>query len=171
MTATALIRRLGPDDAASLVALRRAALEGDPLAFGASVADDRGLSLEFVRTALADQEEQAAFGCGAGADLAGIVGVIRAAGVKRRHRAQVWGMYVTPGARKRGIGRALLAAAIEHARGWPEVEQLHLSVTEPAVGARRLYEAAGFRSWGREARALAWDGRFVDEIHFVLDLR
>jgi RimJ/RimL family protein N-acetyltransferase len=47
---------------------------------------------------------------------------------------------------------------------------LHLGVTDAAVSARRLYEAAGFRSWGREPRALQWEGRFVDEFHLVLDL-
>ena len=40
------VRRLRVEDAGPLVALRREALETDPLAFGSSIADDRGLSLE-----------------------------------------------------------------------------------------------------------------------------
>jgi ribosomal protein S18 acetylase RimI-like enzyme len=163
------VRRLCPEDAASLIALRREALENHPLAFAASIEDDRGLSPEFVRTVLADHE-QAVFGHVAGARLTGMVGVLRGAGVKRRHKAHVWGMYVAPLARQQGVGRALLDATIAQARAWPGVSQIHLSVSDTAVAARRLYEAAGFRSWGRERRALQWEGQFVDEFHLVLDL-
>lgn len=170
MSADSNIRRLLPEDAAFLVALRREALESHPLAFGASIDDDRGLSLEFVRTALADVEEQAVFGCFEEENLIGMAGVIRASKVKLRHKAHIWGMYVSTRARGKGTGRALLGAAIDQARSWPGVEQLHLGVTDVAVEARSLYEAAGFRIWGREPRALQWEGRFVDELHLVLDL-
>lgn len=163
------IRRLHPEDAASLVALRREALESHPLAFGASIDDDRARSLEFVQTSLADSK-QAVFGGFEGENLIGMVGVIRAPQVKARHKAILWGMYVSPQAREKGVGRALLEAAIEQARAWPGVEQLHLGVTDAAVAAKRLYEAAGFWIWGREPRALQWEGRFVDEFHLVLDL-
>ena len=57
------VRRLRVEDAGPLVALRPEALESDPMAFGSSIADGRGLSLELVRTLLADHEEQAVFGC------------------------------------------------------------------------------------------------------------
>ncbi len=163
------IRRLDPEDAESLVALRREALESHPLAFGASIDDDRALSLEFVRTSLADPD-QAVFGGFDGEKLIGMVGVLRATRVKIHHKAHLWGMYVSPHVRARGIGRALLEAAIGQARAWPGVEQLHLGVTDAAVAARKLYEAAGFRIWGREPRALQWEGRFVDEFHLVLDV-
>ena len=171
MSIAPTIRRLRPEHAESLVALRRQALEGDPLAFAASTHDDQGLSLEFVRTALADDQEQAVFGQFDGANLTGMVGVVRESKVKRRHMALIWGMYVAPPARRKGVGGALLAAAIGHAHSWPGVDQLQLSVTDTATSARRLYEAAGFRCWGREARALHWEGRFVDEFHLVLDLQ
>src|ERR1700687_4028843 len=133
------IRRLRPEDAPALVALRREALDTDPLGFGASTADDRGLAVEFVRSALADEDEQAVFGHFDGATLTGMVGVIRASTVKRRHRALIWGMYVTPQVRTQGVGRMLLDAAIAHARAWPEILQVHLSVSDSAVAARRLY--------------------------------
>lgn len=84
------IRRLRAEDAASLVALRREALETDPLAFGASTDDDRGLSLEFVRSSLADHQEQAVLGAFEGDHLTGMVGVIRAAKVKQRHPGSIW---------------------------------------------------------------------------------
>ncbi len=164
------IRRLHPPDAVSLVALRREALVNSPLAFEASPDDDRGLELDLVRASLADEREQAVFGYFEGASLAGMVGVARASGAKRRHKAYVWGMYVAPRARRKGAGRALLEAAIANARVWPGIERLHLSVTSAAAEARRMYEEAGFRVWGEEERALQWKGRFVDETHLVLEL-
>lgn len=50
------VRRLRVEDAGPLVALRREALETEPMAFGSSIDDDRGLSLELVRTLFADHE-------------------------------------------------------------------------------------------------------------------
>jgi L-amino acid N-acyltransferase YncA len=88
--------------------------------------------------------------------------------MKQRHTGSTWGMYVTPRARSGGAGRALLAAAIRQAREWG-LAQLQLGVMDTALTAKRLYDAAGFRSWGREPRALHWKGRFVDEYHLVLD--
>src|SRR5207247_8398658 len=113
---------------------------------------------------------QVVFGQFDGADLIGMIGLIRASKVKQRHKATIWGMYVTPRARNKGVGRALLEAAIEHARGWG-LGQLQLSVTEAAPHAKRLYETAGFQPWGQEPRALHWKGRFVDEYHLVLEFR
>ena len=48
---------------------------------------------------------------------------------------------------------------------------MQLSVTNASDAARTLYESEGFTLWGTEARALAWEGRFVDELHLVLVLR
>jgi predicted TIM-barrel fold metal-dependent hydrolase/GNAT superfamily N-acetyltransferase len=170
MSAGARIRRLGRADAASLLALRKEALETDPLAFGASPEDDRGLSLDFLRRSLADLDEQAVFGCFDGDSLAGMVGVMREAKLKQRHAGGIWGMYVSPRARNKGNGRALLEAAVHQARAWG-LEQVRLSVTEAAPVARSLYGAMGFRCWGLEPRALHWNARFVDEYHLALDLR
>lgn len=164
------IRFLSPAAAAPLIALRKEALETNPLAFGASLQDDKALSPEFLHTSLADPQTSAIVGLFDGEDLVGMVGVVRATQVKRRHRAGIWGMYVSPRARGRGAGRRLLEAAIEVARGWTGVEQVHLSVTETSVEAWRLYESAGFREWGREPRSVLWEGRYVEEIHMMLDL-
>ena len=170
MSARVDVRRLGVEDATALMSLRREALDTNPLAFAATIEDDRGLDLDFVRSSLADVGEQAVFGRFDGEHLTGMVGIVRASKVKQRHAAIVWGMYVTPRARNQGAGRALLDAAVEQARGWG-LEQVQLGVTEAAVAAKRVYESAGFRSWGRQPRALQWQGRFVDEHHLVLDLR
>lgn len=165
------MKPLCPGDASVLILLRREALETSPLAFGASLQDDKALSHEFLRTSLADPQSSVVVGLFDRVDLVGMVGIVRATQEKRRHRAGIWGMYVTPRARGRGAGRRLLEAAIEVARSWAGVEQVHLSVTETSVEAWRLYESAGFREWGREPRSVLWEGRYVEEIHLVLSVQ
>jgi RimJ/RimL family protein N-acetyltransferase len=170
MAAAWTVRRLRPEDAPALVALRREALAAHPLAFAASPEDDHALSPEFARVALADRDDQTVFGLFQGADLAGMAGLIRESRLKLRHKATIWGVYVTPRVRGTGQGRALVEAAIAHARRWPGVTQVQLTVSDTSLGARRLYEALGFRTWGREPRAFRWEGRFIDDHHMVLDL-
>ena len=164
------VRRLGVGDAAAFVSVRREALEADPLAFSASIDDDVALDPEFVQRSLANEAEQAVFGYFEADRLRGIVGIIRASKLKQRHAAIVWGMYVSAAARRRGAGRALLDAAVAQARAWG-LEQVQLSVTDAAPEAKRMYEAAGFKSWGHQPRTLGWQGRVVDESHMLLDLR
>ena len=164
------IRTLGPDDAAALAALRREALAAHPLAFAASPDDDRAVPADALREALAGRGDLAVFGAFVAAQLVGMVGVYRPDKAKMRHRGEVWGMYVAPAARGRGAGAALLAAAVERCRAWPGVVQVQLCVSDAAPEAKRLYERAGFRTWGYEPRALHWEGRFAGEHHLVLDL-
>jgi ribosomal protein S18 acetylase RimI-like enzyme len=52
-------------------------------------------------------------------------------------------LYVKPDLRGNGLGRALLEAAIETARG-EGAEQMELGTSEDDVAARGLYESAGF---------------------------
>lgn len=56
--------------------------------------------------------------------------------------AFIWGMWVAPEARGRGLGRALLLELLEHAHRLGRNVLLH--VTEGNDGARGLYEANGF---------------------------
>lgn len=60
----------------------------------------------------------------------------------------IWAMFVGRAARGRGVGAAILRAAVDHARAWPGIIQVHLSVTETSEEAARLYRSLGFREWG-----------------------
>ncbi|HVZ38082.1 MAG TPA: GNAT family N-acetyltransferase [Candidatus Kapabacteria bacterium] len=164
-----LIRILDEHDAEPYFHLRRASLIESPLAFGSSVADDRASTLDAVREMLGRAPDAVVIGAFV-PELAGAVGLIRNHQVKSSHRAFIWGMYVSPGHRGGGIGPRLLKAALAHARSLPGVSTVHLSVTEAAAGARRIYERAGFQVWGSEPDALRHEGRSLTEHHMALRL-
>jgi GNAT superfamily N-acetyltransferase len=171
MTTICAVRKLDRDDAEAWASLRQEALEAHPLVFSATIPEDPKALVESFLARLTSDEESAVFGAFIGGSLIGIVGIRRNPGGKERHKASIWGMYVTAGSRRNGVGVALLRAAIREARSWAGVEQIRLAVSEVAEGARKLYEGNGFQEWGREPRALCWEGRWADESHMVLDLR
>lgn len=163
------VRRLTADDAEAFIVLRREALAGAPWAFAASPEDDVGLDSAFIASRLALPETQAIVGAWDDAGrLRGAAGVIRDRRLKMAHRARIWGVYVSPSARRAGVGTRIIAAAIDAARSWPGVTSIGLSVSEKSREARRLYERAGFRPWGVEPGALVFEGRAFDEVHMCL---
>ncbi len=97
-----------------------------------------------------------------------MVGLGREPRAKNRHKANVFGMYVAPEFRRRGIARALLRHLIAAARQERDLEQLVLTVTHSNESARALYESEGFRSFGIEPRALRVADRYYDKNHMVL---
>jgi GNAT superfamily N-acetyltransferase len=85
-------------------------------------------------------------------------------GVDASRLAVVARLFVSPRARRRGIGRALLSAAAARAC---ELGRLPvLDVVDGGKGAVALYEAAGWRRVG-EVRVSFSDGQVVDELVYV----
>ena len=164
-----VVERLSIDGIPAMRALRRRALASDRPAFGVTAEDDMALEPEVTRSP-EDPSRAAIFVALASGAPIGMVGLLRQAREKIKHRAVVWGMFVEPADRGRGLAPRLLDAGVRHARTWDGVLQVHLSVTSASPAARRVYERAGFVVWGREPRALARGGELVDEHHLVLPL-
>src|SRR5207244_784253 len=68
--------------------------------------------------------------------LVGIVGCYRLEATKERHIARIWGMYIAPEARGRGIGRLMLDVVITLTREWLELDHLWLHVMRHPTAAR-----------------------------------
>jgi RimJ/RimL family protein N-acetyltransferase len=164
-----MIRALTEDDLEACIALRREALADAPLAFAASPDDDFASSADSLRAQMAKAPDWVIFGAFE-ETLVGTVGLIRDRHVKASHKMHVWGMYVTPSHRGRGLGAQLLDAAIEHARAVSGVDWLFLGVSSAAPAAQRLYERAGFEIWGTEPDALRDGGSSVVEHRMALRL-
>lgn len=166
------IRQLTPSDAAEYRALRLRALREHPEAFRSSYEEEVLKADEWSARRLAADGHGCFLGAfDAGGALIGTVGLELEPRAKLRHQGHVIGMYVAPEQAHRGVGRALLAAIIAHARALEHVEALTLTVTSSNEHAVRLYRNAGFVECGREPRALKLDGRYYDKTLMFLDLR
>ena len=73
---------------------------------------------------------------------------------KAAHKAHLWGMFVLATHRRQGLAARLLEAAIRYARTIDGITSVQLSVSDSAIGAQRLYESAGFKTWGIEPDAI-----------------
>ena len=165
------VRLLTDADAAAFSALRLEGLERCPQAFSMSAEIWRTLSLKAVAERIRPHAEGSfTVGAFSGGTLCGTAGLRRLDG-KERHKAQVWGVYITEGARGQGVGRALLEALTKRAKTYPDLEQLSLGVATEQRAARRLYASFGFEVWGLERRALKLPDRYIDEEYRVLWLR
>jgi ribosomal protein S18 acetylase RimI-like enzyme len=141
-----------------------------PSAFAASHEEERALPLSTYEQRLAIVPDRGTFGAFDGANLVGIATLGRESKAKLLHKAHIWGMYVVPGARSKGVGQRLLMQAIELARTVAEIRQVNVSVNAANAPALRLYESVGFRPFGREIGSLWIDGKSYDELHMVLPL-
>src|SRR5262245_37764953 len=122
------VRELNPGDAEAWADLRREALESHPLSFSALVPDDPRALVDVLLHRLKEPGIKM-FGAFDDESLVGMVGLRRMSGPKEGHKAFIWGMYVTARSRRGGAGSLLLRAAIQEARTWSGVEQIHLSVS------------------------------------------
>jgi ribosomal protein S18 acetylase RimI-like enzyme len=160
------VRLLDAPDAAAFHALRLRGLHECPSAFASSYEEEHETPLSVIAERLVVAPDHAVFGAFDGSELVGVVGLRREEARKLAHKALIWGMYVAPNARRRGVARVLLARALEHAASLG-VRQVNLGVNATNAAAISLYEALGFSSFGVERGYMLIDGELHDEIHMV----
>ncbi|HEX6037947.1 GNAT family N-acetyltransferase, partial [Longimicrobium sp.] len=154
------LRMLEAGDAAAFQALRLRGLRESPSAFGSTYEEeaDRPLDDVAAHLALRAEGDDVVFGAFDGDVLVGVAGMRRPRNRKGRHRGGVWGMYVAPEARGRGVGGALLRAIVDHARTVEGLDRLELGVETTNAAARALYLAFGFVPYGVQPDAYRDDG-------------
>jgi RimJ/RimL family protein N-acetyltransferase len=166
------IRKAVPDDAERLLAYFRQVLEEpdidlltSPGEFNYTIDDERKLVDERARSdnsvfLLAEVDGQ-------------IIGLLGCEGGKRRkvRHVTVLGMSVRKDWRDRGVGKALMAHAINWAKSTGVVKRIELSVFARNARALHLYEQCGFVIEGRRRRAICQNGEYLDllEMGLLLD--
>jgi|SRR5688572_2714616 len=164
------IRALDSGDVAAFRALRLAALRECPTAFSSSYEEECDLPVAQQAQRMAPDADHVIFGALDGETLVGTIGLHRETRLKLAHKAVIWGVYVAPAFRGRGVGRMLLERALAHAKSMSDLLQVTLGVNTANAAAIALYQAVGFEPFGLERGFLRVDGVLYDELHMALGI-
>ena len=165
------LRLLTADDVESFWHLRHEALRNDPASFADSAEEHLRTTVETARERLSKSDPASNFVVGLFEDgkLAGTAGFFRRQNNKERHKGHIWGVYVRPESRGKGVGSALMKEIIRRARTLDGLEQITL-VASANLPAQKLYEALGFESYGIEPHSLKIGNEYVDDVLMILRL-
>ncbi|MBS4192139.1 GNAT family N-acetyltransferase [Bacillus sp. FJAT-49705] len=161
------IRLLSPNDSDAYRNMRLMALQKHPEAFASSYEEEAAYSKDVYKNRF-QSENSFTFGAFENEELLGTVTLLKETKLKLKHRAMIVAMYVSPEKRRMGIGKTLVANALEKAKELGEVEQVYLSVEATNEPAKKLYESFGFEVYAEEKRALKIGDTYYDEEHMVL---
>lgn len=139
-----VVRRIAPDEAAALRAVRLAALADSPAVFGSTL--DRELAFtddEWHQraTASASGDERLTLLAWEGDEVVGVVGGFRTP--EHPEVVDLVSMWTRPSTRRSGVGVALVQGVLDWARS-VGAERVELWVVRGNEPAQRLYERMGF---------------------------
>jgi RimJ/RimL family protein N-acetyltransferase len=164
-----LIRKLTPNDAAALKAIRLEAVQDSPTSFWPNAEETQARELASFCQQLSDPYETV-YGVFLETDLIAIAGLKRHALAKLQHKAAILGVYTQAMQRKQGVGRRLLLTLLDDVYSDPNILQVSLSVNIENKSAKALYLSLGFTPYGLEKNSMQVDGIFIHEEHMVLAL-
>lgn len=165
------IRQLATADAEAFAALRREVTADNPVPMGLTLEEELARSLEGFREQLSYPAPNAAFGAFVGSELVGTAAVAWTSQfASSRHKVTLWGTFVSPRYRRRGLARALVEKAVAHADA-NRVRRINLTVFVPNEPAVLLYRSLGFVDCGAEPEAVRIGGTFYDGRFMSLLLR
>lgn len=161
-----MIRPIRESDFAAFKALRLEALREHPDAFASDHDENTRLPdsqwLTRLRQGI-DSADACTFVAEADGELAGMTGVHRESGVKVRHSAFIWGVYVRP----RWRGAKLADRFIETCVDWcatQDIRIVRLTVSTHNVAAIRSYLRCGFAVSGVLPEAIRLGDKYIDEL-------
>ena len=165
------IRRLGIADADRFKAMRVDAATESPASVKPTPEEELEKSIDDFRKKLGWDSHNFILGALDGDQLVGIAGLRRERGKKIHHTAILWGIYVNPHYRARGIAKSLVKAILDIAGGIAEITQIKLCVHTRNASARQLYTSCGFKTYGIETDVIRIGEESFDEELMVMTLR
>lgn len=175
MTPELIIRPLEIDDFAPFLEIQREALLQSPELFGSDYEWFESLSIlskeqryekymnfpyQYILGAV-DEE----------GNIAGMIGYSSEDSSKTRHKGTVWGLFVRPEFRGKGIATIMVMSVLETAQDMLDVEQVQLAVSTHNEASYGLYLRLGFKVFGTELHAMKIGDSYVDEYHMVKFLK
>lgn len=163
------VRPLDISDAPAFLQIRLQAISDSPSAVWPTYEEEAGRTTEEIEARILRSRTQAIFGAFIDMKLVAIAGIRREPLDQVKHKAVLWGVFVSPDRRRDGLARRLLSCVESFARE-VGVFQIQLCVNVENVRARNLYRSLGFKSFGVEPRAMRVGDIYFDEEHMVLRL-
>lgn len=163
------IERLDASHALAYRELMLEAYDRHPQAFTSSVRERAVMPLSWWEGRLTSKLD-VVLGAFESGTLAGIVGLAFEPREKARHKATLFGMYVSADFRQHGLGFELVQAAIAEAQNHPALKVVQLTVTAGNDAAFKLYERCGFIQFGLEPLAVRVGEDYFDKIHMWREL-
>lgn len=162
------IKNIKEEQAEEFWKIRLESLKVSPEAFGTSYEDSVATPISEVVKKIKNEQDEYILGAFTEDDrIIGIVGFRKGQGMKFKHKGMVWGVYVSPEYRGKGIGKSLMEEVINRGKEIEELKQINLSVITVNRSTVELYKKLGFESYGIEKNALEYLGEAYDEEHMT----
>ncbi|WP_417662188.1 GNAT family N-acetyltransferase [Pseudomonas sp.] len=163
-----LIRPLKPVDAQTYRSLMLAAYSAHPDVFTSTTHEREQKPLVWWQARLSDAPQPHSVVLGAHDDqgkLCAVVGVSFKSQEKTRHKATLFGLYVVEAHRGQGLARKLVEQALLLASNRSGIKLMQLTVSETNPAAIALYQSCGFKQFGIEPMAIAFNSHYLSKIH------
>ncbi|PKO64395.1 MAG: N-acetyltransferase [Betaproteobacteria bacterium HGW-Betaproteobacteria-16] len=162
------VRRLLPDDAQAFSSLRREVTAQNPVPMGLTFEEELTRTLDGFKSQLSSPLPNAVFGGFVDGELVATAAVSRVSPFpSSHHKLVMWGVFTSPRYRRRGISRALVDRAIQHAFA-NGARRVNLQVYVPNEPALTMYREMGFTECGVEHEAVCLAGRYYDGVNMTL---
>ena len=158
------IELLNPSHAKAYRHLMLEAYALHPEAFVSTIARREQLPLSWWEAKL-DDELSALFGAFVDSQLVGMVGLAFEPWEDARHKATLFGLYVSGDFRGQGLGEHLVQAVLSLAEQEPDTKVIELTVSAGSDAALALYTRCGFEQSGLEDCAIRVGEAYYDRVH------
>ena len=103
--------------------------------------------------------------------LIGLIGANRDSRPSVSHKSTLWGWYVTPAHRRRGVGQSLLDEVIKILKDERDLRLIRAVVTVTSRSAISLLEKQGFKVYGQEPEAKQINDKYYDQVYLWFSLK
>jgi ribosomal protein S18 acetylase RimI-like enzyme len=153
------VKTISPDRWSEARELRLQALKTELIAFGSSYEEEEKLSeVEWQR-----RIKNNLFAVSDDGKLVGSITYLFNDRLKTKHVARIFGVYVDPSYRGRGVGRKLLDRALELIQENKDIVKVQLMVNPKQLAALQLYKKIGFEVVGEMKKEIKVGEEFYDE--------
>ena len=95
--------------------------------------------------------------------IVGMIGAFWQDKQKTKHIGNIFGVYVNPKFRGKGVGKLLMKAILNKLDEMPQIEKIKLGVVTQQTPALKLYEKYGFKTIGKCVKELKVGNEYYDE--------